>query len=225
MHDPLGKASHIQYRKPTIQQQKQQRIRKMKERSSINSILAVIGLIVFVMGFAPKSYAIAILIDFDTLPGGGALPNNSVLTNQYSAVGAIFSGFENGGSVLQPTATTQFSGEFGGLPVSGQILENRDTSNNRADVVEISFLSSVFGIEFDFVPFGSQGPNTQFIAFDSLSNQIFNQAVGGPASTNVNFHYTGLSALSGVARLEIHQPRDNWVWGLDNLQYQQYNYL
>ena len=163
--------------------------------------------------------AAPIVINFDTLPGGAPLPNNSVLTNQYSSVGVTFSGFENNIAVSQPTATNAFSSEFGGPPVSGQVLENRDVNNNRADVIRFNFSSPTSGIEFDFLPFGSLGPNTLIQAFDSNGNLLHSSTIGGPASTNVNFHY--ILPVSGVSSFTMTQPDDGWVWGMDNLQFSQ----
>jgi hypothetical protein len=183
----------------------------------MNRSLTVLSAILFL--FAAANSEGAVLVDFDTVPGGGALPNNSVLSNQYASVGVVFSGIEDGFAVVQPTATTEFSGEFGGPPVSGQVLENRDVVNSRADIIRFSFSPPASGIEFDFIPFGNLGAETRLQALDGGGGLLFDQLVGGPASTNVNFHYTGLSALSGVARLEFQQPHDDWVWGLDNLQF------
>ncbi len=186
--------------------------------SSIKSGLAVMA-VAFGVGMAAPSQAATYTIDFDTLPGGGALADGSVLSNQYAAWGVNFSGFENGTAVPQPLATTAFSGEFGGAPVSGNVLENRDVNNSRADVIRIEFDSGVSGIAFDFIPFGSKGPDTRFLAYDAADNLLLDTTAGGPASSYVNFHYTGLSALSGVARLDILQPDDGWVWGLDNFSF------
>lgn len=158
-----------------------------------------------------------VIIDFDTVPGGAALPNNSVLSNQYASLGITFSGFENGGAVSQPIATTQFSSEFGGSPVSGQVLENRDVNNSRGDIIVFDFAGSTSGIEFDFIPFGTSGPATQIEAFDSNGNSIYNSTIGGPSGTNVNFHY--VLPVAGVFSFEMRQPGDTWVWGLDNLQF------
>ena len=187
-------------------------LKKMKTALTALTLAAGVGL-------AAQSQAATYTIDFDTLPGGGALADGSVLSDQYSAWGVTFSGFENGSPVEQPLATTAFSFENGGAPVAGNVLENRDVNNSRADVIRIEFASGVSGIEFDFIPFGFRGPDTQFKAYDAADNLLLSTTAGGPASSDVNFHYTGLSGLSGVARLDILQPNDFWVWGLDNFRF------
>jgi hypothetical protein len=174
------------------------------------SLLCLVALVPFA--------AQAAVIDFDNLPGGGALPNNSVLTNQYASVGVIFEGFE-GSAVAQPIATTVFSGQVGGAPVSGQYLMNLNAADNRADVIRMRFSGPASGIAFDFIPFGSGGANTSLQAFDTGGTLIFNDVIGGTTVINSNIHYTGLSGLTGVARLDILQPGDIEPWGMDNLQY------
>ena len=151
------------------------------------------------------------LITFDEVP------NNTVLTDQYMSLGLVIAGFENGGAVSQPIATTAFSGEFGGPPVSGQVLENRDADNSRADLIRFIFSGAASGIEFDFLPFGSSGPNTLIEAFDQSMNLLFSSTIGGPATSSVNFHY--VLPVAGVYSFTMSQPTDSWVWGMDNLQF------
>ena len=155
----------------------------------------------------------AALIDFDSLP------EDSVLTNQYAPVGVVFSGYEEGIAVSQPIATTQFSGQVGGAPVSGKWLLNLDANNSRADLIRMVFSGPVSGIKFDYIPFGSLGASTRLQAYNTGGTTIFDDVIGGTTVINSNIHYTGLIALSGVARLDILQPGDDEPWGMDNLRF------
>lgn len=160
--------------------------------------------------------AAPIVMDFDTDSGGAAILSGTVLGGQYT--GVTFSGVENGSAVATPIATNTFFADMGGAPVSGNILQNRFSGNNRADFVTISFASAVRGIMFDFVPFGSQGPATTIEVFGG-SGLLYSGLLGGPASSAVNFSYTDIFDWSGVRSVVFGQAIDDWVWGLDNFQY------
>jgi len=180
----------------------------------IRSTLAVTVLLVCAL----SANAAPVLINFDTLPGGGPLANNSVLTTQYSTWGVTFAGFENSLTVSQPIASSVYSAFHGGAPVSGQVLLNRDINDNRGDLIAINFLTPASGIEFDFLPFGGSGPATLVQAFDSSNALIFSANIGGPGFTAGNWHFA--LPVNGVSRLTLTQPFDTWVYGVDNLQFE-----
>ena len=166
---------------------------------------------------AAPALAASVVIDFDTDSDGVAIADGATLTTQYD--GVTFSMTENGLPVSAPMASSQFASETGGAPVLGNFLKNLYSGNQRADELTIAFGSAVSGISFDFIPFGELGPNTGITAFGA-SGLLFSGTLGGPASTNVNFGYTGIQSLTGVTSVVFAQPADSWVWGLDNLRYE-----
>lgn len=150
----------------------------------------------------------AALITFDEVPDG------TVLSNQYAALGVTFSA----DLARAPQATTAFcAGECGGLPVSGNILENRNAGNDRARHTTISFAAPTSGISFDYVPFGSLGGNTLVEAFDASDVLLWSSTTGTGCDP---CNYPFLVAAAGVSKLVLTNPQDGWVFGLDNLRFE-----
>ncbi|WP_246840604.1 PEP-CTERM sorting domain-containing protein [Lacimicrobium sp. SS2-24] len=157
----------------------------------------------------------ATLIDFDSLPGGGAVVSGTAITNQYSSLGVTFSVLEDG--ITQtggPLATT----EFAPLGQQGNRLGNfyNFSTGFRADILRIEFSALVSNVSFDFFPQGDSGGQTRVLALDSSLAPISDTMTGISGFPGIqNFSVTG----SGISRLDIFQPSDGWNWGLDNLSF------
>ena len=154
-----------------------------------------------------------IIIDFDTLPDGTALPNNSPVNVQYLADAVTISG----SATVTPIATSNdCAGRCGSL-VQGQILENWNAQGARAQTITISFAGPVSGISFAFVPFGQTGDNVSIQALASDS-QIFQAAAGTQRVSASDLSYTFAIDVDGVTSLQL-SGRGMWVFGLDNLTF------
>lgn len=155
--------------------------------------------------------ASAVLVDFDTLPGGGAVANNADLSNEYAAFGVTFELFENGVSVGPAFVTGDFEDVNGG----GQNLRNvvdgifPQDDANRADVLRMTFLAPVRNLSFDH---NGIGDRTVFEAFDINGVLLETFTSGGGTET--------FSFLSeGIARLDALQAFDDFNYAIDNLQF------
>ena len=158
----------------------------------------------------------ATTINFDTLPGGGAVANGTQITNQYSSVGVVFSVLENGVVQTGPIATTQFApvGQVGNR--LGNFFNWTGSDGDRADILRIDFTTPVSGVSFDFFPQGDLGSQTRVLALNSSLGTISDQLTGiGGFPVIANFVVTG----AGISRIDIFQPTDDWNWGLDNLTF------
>lgn len=171
---------------------------------------------------ATPTWAAPVVIDFDTLPGGGSIADGTVITDQYDSLGVTFSAFENGVlSAGGPVATTDFApggqdgnrlGNFIGDPM------NPISGASRADVLRIDFASLVDNVSFDFFPQGSQGGNTLVEAFDGMGGLLFSGTTG-ISGFPVIANY--VLPVNGVSRIDITQPTDSWNWGLDDLTFEE----
>ena len=145
------------------------------------------------------------LIDFDTLPGGGALAANSILTNQYSSLGVEFSATEKKKTVSSAAVNSY-------RPLSGNYWANTTSGDfrKRHDVLSMTFQYGVENVSWMTNSFGSK--SIAFKAYDSASNLLETISISG------DWIATAFTS-SGIYRIDALQPRNNWAWGLDNLSF------
>lgn len=151
----------------------------------------------------------AALIDFDNLPGGGILSNDTNLTNQYAPLGVTFSASENGSPVEAVVNDLLGSNYWWNC--------NTPFCNNRADVIRIDFDTLVENVSW-VTDAGTNPPNQGIIfnAYNSADNIIETFALtdGGSAIPTAFL-------VSGISYIEMLQARDDWGWGIDNLAFDQ----
>jgi len=154
-----------------------------------------------------------ITINFDTLPGGSPLPNNSAVDVQYLADDVTISG----SATVTPIATSNDCAGGCGSLVQGQILENWNSTGDRTQTITISFTDPVSDISFAFVPFGQYGDNVSVQAF-AADTQVFQAAAGTQRVSASDLSYLFAIDADGLTKLQL-SGRGMWVFGLDNLTF------
>jgi hypothetical protein len=182
----------------------------------IRVLPSVLAAACLMLAYAPAHGAI-ILIDFDTLPGGGPLADGSVLTTQYASVGATFSAIENG-SPTASWASQDFASDAPNPPNNSGNAWNNFFGAPRADILRVTFATPVSNVQWYTDSEGDPGsPGIKFEAFDSVGTLLETVFVG---DTNFpNFLLTSFS-VSGISRIDASQPFEDWGWALDNLQFE-----
>ena len=145
------------------------------------------------------SVATAAIIDFSVLP------ENTPVTNQFAGLGVTFRGLENGSEV--PIVVANFGSTTGDSYLSNCYPVR---CADRADIVEVSFLSAVDNVSFGVDSEG--GLSITFNAFDAGGNLLESFA----ASSNGGVF--GFSA-DGISRIDMLQPTESWGWGFANLTF------
>ncbi len=152
-------------------------------------LLKIIGASVALVTALPAS---ATLINFDTLPGGGAIANNTQISNQYASLGVTFA--------AQYTASQYppYGDTFTGAPIatiwsdvpgvspyhSGNFLGSSDADNLLAhytNLLTISFTDAVNNVSFGAKTFSTQSTFT-VTAYDAADNVLQTLAVSAPGS-------------------------------------------
>ncbi len=139
------------------------------------------------------------VIDFATLP------ENTEVTTQFAGQGVTFRGLENGSEVATVAADfTSLTGD--------RYLSNCYPSRCglRADILEISFSSTVGGVSWLLDSEGSF--SITFNAYDSSGSLLETFAATGDGVV------VGFSS-SGISRIDALQPTDDWGWGLAKLTF------
>lgn len=158
----------------------------------------------------------AVLIDFDTLPGGGAIANGTVITNQYSALGVNFSLLENGSFISGAYADQRWASNTENPPNnSGNELLNcyNGSDCSRADILRIEFDSMVNNVSWYTDSEG--GVSILFNAYDASDNLLESISVVSLFPSFISTSFT----VSGISRIDGLQPSDDWTWGMDNLSF------
>ena len=176
-----------------------------------NTLRALIGAAAALLAFSAAAGPIT--INFDTLPDGSALPNNSAVDVQYLANGVTISG----GMTVTPIATSDDCAGGCGSLVQGQILENWNSAGARARTMTISFTDPVSDISFVFVPFGQMGDKISVQAFVA-DTQVFQAATGTQRASASDLSYLFAVDADGVTSLRL-SGYGTWVFGLDNLKF------
>lgn len=157
-----------------------------------------------------SSFVNAAVIDFDALPGGGTLANNSALDHQYASFGVTFGATENGNAV-----TSSVINSFD--PYQGNYWANtRDEFfdlDSRHDVMNITFSSGANNVSWltNSFPYDFSAAII-FNAYDQNSNLLETVMAEG-AWVLTSF------AAAGIYRIEAIQPDDDWGWAMDNLSF------
>lgn len=155
--------------------------------------------------------ATMVSIDFDTLPGGGALAPNTILTNQYASLGVTFTAFE-GVSVRDSAVINTFL--FSDYPQrEGNYWANVRSGSEqtfRHDVMRMTFSSPVRSVQWLLQTHGADP--VVFEAFDADGNLLETFSSVG------DFTLVGFSAIN-IARIDGHQAYENMLWGMDNLSF------
>lgn len=154
----------------------------------------------------------AVTIDFETLPGVGTISNGLAITNQYASQGVTFSAIED-----NVEYASYIFKDFGS---PGSAMFNMTTSylfGNRADILRLSFTTLVDAVKLDYNPFGFYGDQTLFQAFNSGGTLIESLRVAGATGNS----YVPVSfSSSGISRIDIIQPTEDWGYAIDNLQFE-----
>ena len=154
-----------------------------------------------------------ITINFDTLPDGDALPNNSAVGAQYLADDVTISG----SATVTPMATSDDCAGHCGSLVQGQILENWNSKGARTETITISFTEPVSDISFVFVPFGESGDKVSVQAYAS-DDLVFQAETGTQRVSAWDVSYIFTVDADGVTTLQLSRT-GNWVFGFDNLTF------
>lgn len=151
----------------------------------------------------------ATLIDFDDLSF------NTRVSNQYMPLGVLFSAYENDIAVNAPIVHDNWQNSSDVLGRDDMGLSNcydTQASCNRADVMRIDFIDTASNISWLQNNEGSDDPFWQL--FDDTDTLIETINVNGPSSW-----FNVAAASSNVSYMLGFQPRDNWTWSIDNLQF------
>lgn len=171
-----------------------------------------------------KSITLAAALTVSALPAAQAtligfddLASPTVLTNQYAALGVVFTGFENGVEnapevreqefVSVPASSPNYLTNFVNFPSTG--------SADRLDEIRITFLAPTTDVT---MVINTAGTNTiQFDIYDFSGAFVESLFRNGSDTDNVSISLPG----TNIGRISAFQPTDNWWWSLDNLSYTQ----
>ena len=157
----------------------------------------------------------AVLIDFDTLPGGGTIADGTEITAQYGSLGVTFSALEEGSIVGGPYARSFLAAAIPGPDHSGNALFNCPPPDcgNRADIIRAAFASPVGDVSWSTD--AESGNAIVFNAYDASGTLLESVSMGSMIPDFVLTAFT----VSGISRIDMLQPTDDWAWSLDNLSF------
>jgi hypothetical protein len=149
------------------------------------------------------------LINFDDLADG------TPLTDQYAALGVVFSGIENNATRTPEVRAQQFASVPTSAPnyLTNFFVPGSVGGDARLDYLVIDFVDGVA----DNVSLWLNTAGDESIGFRLFDeNDVFLgvTSLAGSGTDNV-FHTLG----SGIGRIEARQPVDNWWWSLDDLEF------
>lgn len=187
----------------------------MNELSARAARLAGAAGIALALGAAHAAAAV-VTIDFDTLPGGAVVANGTAITDQYASLGVVFSVLEEDVVQVGPIATISFAPPDQVGNRLGNFFNWTGGDGERADILRIEFSSEVSAVSFDFFPQGTSGADTRVVALDGALATISDATTGIDGFPVIGNYVV---AGSGIRRIDIYQPSDDWNWGLDNLTF------
>lgn len=155
----------------------------------------------------------AVTIDFDTLPGGGTVAANTVITNQYASVGVLFSMSDLGVAQTGPFAEYQYAALYNGLGLGNALWNCGLGCGPRSDTITISFVNAASDVSLLLDSEG--GLPITFNAYDSGNNllQTITTSSSFPSYLPVSF------SVSGISRIDAKNPQQGWGWSMDQLSY------
>lgn len=171
--------------------------------------------VAFTMVCAITTASAATLINFDTLPGGGAIASGTPLTNQYASLGVTFGGFEDGNSFAPEIRSQQFISVPASSPNYLTNFRNFPSNNeeDRLDEIRILFASGVSNVSMIINTAGTN--NLTFEIYDTNNSLLSTEIRSGSDVDNVSITLPG----SGIGRISVFQPADGWWYSIDNLQF------
>ena len=197
---PLVFAQPVGFRHGNCFYQPKRMIQGITMTRTKSTFLALVAILLSPMA----ANAVPITIDFDDLA------DNTVLTDQYAALGVTFSAFEDG------AATDSVVGAFTNVS-SPNVWSNCSPTicGDRADVLRIDFAFLVGSLMWYTDTAGSQQPI--FNAYGQGGALL--ETVIATATNQGNFALTSFSS-SGISYVELLQPSDFWGYLIDDLSFE-----
>jgi hypothetical protein len=164
---------------------------------------------------AGQAQAGIISIDFDTFPGGAPVPSGTPLTTQYSALGVVFTGFENGVEIAPEVRAQQFISVPASQP---NYLTNFSNFPSTSDPDRLDEIRMTFSVPVSDVNMIINTATTNTITFDlyDMSGTFLgSQSRVGNGVLNVPISLSG----ADIGRISAFQPTDGWWWSVDNLEF------
>ncbi|HEX5371926.1 MAG TPA: PEP-CTERM sorting domain-containing protein [Aquabacterium sp.] len=163
------------------------------------------------LSVAALSSAHAVVVDFDTLPGGGSIASGSIITNEYASVGVVFSMSDLGAPQTGPYAIQQFAGSSN--PYGNALWNCNVGCGPRSDTITMTFSAPVSAVSWLVDSEGSM-PIT-FNAYDSSNVLLESVSIMSdfPSYASASF------SVGGIARIDAVNPTQGWGWAMDNLTF------
>lgn len=163
----------------------------------------------------PIANATPTIINFDVDGLGAPIAANTPITTQYSNLGVLFQGFEDG-APIDINAAPDPDGVA--APSAPNVMTNCANANlscpgNRADILRILFDSPASGLSLELDSLG--GLAVTFNLYDAADNLLETLTISSGGSLYVPVAF----ASSGVSRIDGLQPNDGWAWAFDNLTF------
>ena len=162
--------------------------------------------------------AFATTIDFDTLPGGGSIADNTLITNQYASQGVTFQGILGGASQGGVVATVYSAGPEGPLYQRNYLgnAANAAPGNPRYDLIRVDFSTAASGVSMSLNNFSLVG-RTTFSAYNASGTLLesFTTVAGNGwdlrsfASSGIKYFTLANNVFNGSATF----------FGIDNLNF------
>ena len=159
----------------------------------------------------------ATTINFDVLPGGGAIASGTVLTTQYLSLGVTFTGFEDGVEFAPEIRSQQFISVPNSLP---NYLTNfhhfpSTAAPDRLDEIRMTFATGVTNVQMVLNTAGTN--DITFAIYNTVGTLLSTVTRSGSGASNVAITLPG----TNVGRISAFQPTDTWWYSIDDLQFDQ----
>jgi hypothetical protein len=159
------------------------------------------------------SIANALLLDFETVPGGAASVQGDSASTAYNSLGLTFSG---GGTAGQPVFRHGSSLNVSGVTSPPDMFittQDRTGGGTFFDIfVELSI--PAFSVSADAII--NPGSGATMIAFDSLNNVLDSEVIPSGGSSFVAGRFT-VSSATQIARVQWLPDNPSFGMGIDNL--------
>jgi len=159
-------------------------------------------------------------INFDTDANGNAIPTNTIIDQQYIALGADFNPFSNGTPTASSPGTTQYASVI--PPLSGANILQTTGIPNVDGGFEVIFTNAVSGVGIYIgglhdLSYGI----TTFEIFDSSNSLIGSYNLANEiGSSPYGYLFFGVTSSTEISKLQINVGDSDFVW-FDDLQYSQ----